>query len=157
MRTRATRPRAACYDRTVIHEFELPAPGHLCEVVVDHPRWSVVKRRSDGSVDFVSPLPCPYNYGSITGWRSGDGDELDAVVLGPRLAAGSRVRVAAVAVVGFLDAGVHDPKVICSAAGLTAAQRAGLALFFRGYAGFKATLARARGQTAATRYLGWLR
>lgn len=138
-------------------ELLLPAPGDLCDVVVDHPRWSLIKRRSDGSVDFVSPVPCPYNYGSISGWRSGDGDELDAVVLGPRLAAGTRLRVAAVAVVGFLDGGLHDPKVICSAAALTAGQRARLELFFRSYAGVKGALARMRGRDGDTRYLGWLR
>lgn len=138
-------------------DLELPAPGELCDVIVDHPRWSVIKRRSDGSVDFVAPVPCPYNYGSISGWRSGDGDELDAVVLGPRVAAGTRVRLAAVAVVGFLDGGVHDPKVICSAAGLTPGQRTRLELFFRSYAGFKGALARARGRSGETRYLGWLR
>jgi len=146
-----------CYHQPVLCDLELPAPGHLCDVTVDHPRWSIVKRRSDGSVDFVSPLPCPYNYGSIAGWRSGDGDELDAVVLGPRLPAGTRLQVAAVGVIGFLDIGVHDPKVICSAAALTPAQRAGLVVFFRSYAGFKVLLARARGQAGATRYLGWLR
>jgi inorganic pyrophosphatase len=138
-------------------DIELPAPGDLCDVTVEYPRWSLVKRRSDGTVDFVAPLPCPYNYGHIAGWRSGDGDDLDAVVLGPRLAAGSRLRIAAVAVVGFLDGGVHDPKVICSTGGLTAGQRSQLALFFRSYAGFKGVLARARGRAGDTRYLGWLR
>ena len=42
-------------------------------------------------------------------------------------------------------------------AALTPAQRAGLVVFFRSYAGFKVLLARARGQAGATRYLGWLR
>ena len=138
-------------------DLDLPAPGAVLDVTVDHPRWSVVKRRSDGTVDFVSPLPCPYNYGSIAGWWSGDGDLLDAVVLGPRLAAGSRVQVVAVGVVGFLDLGVHDPKVICSTGALTASQRAGITAFFRGYAGFKQLLAGVRGKPGATRYLGWLR
>lgn len=138
-------------------DLELPAPGDLCDVTVDHPRWSMIKRRSNGEVDFVSPVPCPYNYGSIAGLRSGDGDLLDAVVLGPRLPAGTRLQVPAAAVIGFLDVGVHDPKVICSAAPLTAAQRTGLAMFFRTYAGFKILLAQARRQTGATRYLGWLR
>lgn len=148
---------AACYDGAVDHDFELPALGHLCDVRVDHPRWSMVKRREDGSFDFVSPLPCPWNYGSITGWRSGDGDSLDAVVLGPRLSYGTRVKVAAVAVAGFLDDGLHDPKVICSAGPLTSSQRSGLALFFRSYAGFKGVLGKARGRQGATRFLGWLR
>lgn len=147
----------ACYHGVVHSDIELPALGHLLEVRVDHPRWSVVKRREDGTFDFVSPLPCPYNYGSIAGWRSGDGDSLDAVVLGPRLAFGTRVQVAAVAVAGFLDDGLHDPKVICSAGALTAAQRTGLTLFFRSYAGFKGVLGKARGRRGTTQFLGWLR
>ena len=44
--------------------------------------------------------------------RSGDGDRLDAVVLGPRLAHGARARVNMVARVLFTDAGQDDPKLI---------------------------------------------
>ena len=138
-------------------DLDLPAPGEVCEVTIEYPRWSMVKRRSDGSLDFVAPLPCPYNYGSISGRRSGDGDLLDAVVLGPRLPAGSHHSLQALAVVGFLDLGVHDPKVICSASPMTARERAGLEMFFRSYARFKQALAWTRGRREATRYLGWLR
>lgn len=138
-------------------DLDLPARGERCEVVVEYPRWSMVKRRSDGSLDFVAPLPCPYNYGSIFGRRSGDGDLLDVVVLGPRLPLGATCSLIAVGVIGFLDLGVHDPKVICSEGALTSRQRTGLELFFRAYAGFKRALAATRGQPGATRYLGWLR
>mgnify|MGYP003596279351 CR=1 FL=1 len=138
-------------------DLDLPAPGEVCEVTVEYPRWSMIKRRGDGSIDFVSPLPCPYNYGSIADRRSGDGDLLDAVVLGPRLPVGARLQLIAVGVVGFLDLGVHDPKVICSAGPLSARERAGLELFFRVYARFKHALARLRGRPEATGYLGWLR
>jgi len=144
-------------------DLDLPDRGERCEVVVEYPRWSMVKRRSDGSLDFVAPLPCPYNYGSIFGRRSGDGDLLDAVVLGPRLPLGATRSLVAVGVIGFLDLGVHDPKVICislerAAAGtLSSRERTGLELFFRAYAGFKQALAAARRQPGATRYLGWLR
>ncbi|HSP80345.1 MAG TPA: inorganic diphosphatase, partial [Myxococcaceae bacterium] len=78
------------------------------EILVESPRWSLVKRRSDGSVDFISPLPCPYNYGCIPGLGSGDGDPLDVVVLGPRLRRGPRLRVPVVGVIGFLAAGGSD-------------------------------------------------
>ncbi|MFY0541612.1 hypothetical protein [Nannocystis pusilla] len=47
--------------------MDLPEIGARCRVKIEYPRWSVVKRRSDGSVDFVSPLPCPYNYGHVPG------------------------------------------------------------------------------------------
>jgi len=138
-------------------ELELPAPGEVCEVTIEYPRWSMVKHRSGGAIDFVSPLPCPYNYGSLAGRRSGDGQNLDAVVLGPRLPAGACLQLAVVGVIGFLDLGVHDPKVIFSPGGLSARERAGLELFFRGYARFKSGLARLRRQSEATGYLGWLR
>jgi hypothetical protein len=41
--------------------------GASCRVSIEVPRWGFVKRRADGGVDFVSPIPCPYNYGSILG------------------------------------------------------------------------------------------
>ncbi len=138
-------------------DLDLPGRGERCEVVVEYPRWSMVKRRSDGSLDFVAPLPCPYNYGSIFGRRSGDGDLLDAVVLGPRLPLGTTHSLVAVGVIGFLDLGVHDPKVICTTGQLSTRERVGLELFFRAYATFKQGLAAARRQPGATRYLGWLR
>lgn len=134
----------------------LPAIGEVCEVLIEHPRGSMVKRRSDGRVDFVSPLPCPYNYGHVPGVMSGDGDPLDAVVLGARVAAGTRLRAPVVAVIGFVDAGLADPKLVCSAGPLTAAQRRGLALFFRVYALGKRALAAARGRAGETSFVGWL-
>ena len=35
------------------------------DVVIEIPRWSFLKRGSTGHVDFISPLPCPFNYGSV--------------------------------------------------------------------------------------------
>lgn len=135
--------------------MELPEIGARCAVIIEYPRGSFVKRRSDGRVDFVSPLPCPYNYGHVPGVMSGDGDPLDAVVLGRRLATGTRVELAVVAIVGFVDAGQDDPKVIFSARPLSPAQRAGLALFFRVYALAKRALAAARGLAGPTRFAGF--
>jgi inorganic pyrophosphatase len=132
---------------------ELPSEP---EVLIETPRWSLVKWRGDGRVDFISPLPCPYNYGCIPDVRSDDGDPLDVVVLGPRLRRGQRVRVPVVGVVDFIDAGRGDPKVICSARPLGALDRAGLERFFRFYARFKRVLHRIRGQVPDTRFRGWL-
>lgn len=135
----------------------LPRVGESCEVVIEYPRWSAVKRRSDGSVDFVSPVPCPYNYGHVPGVMSGDGDPLDAVVLGGRLPAGARVRVAVMGVVDFVDGGLADPKLICSATGRwSARERRGVELFFTAYALGKRALAAMRGQTGVTRFSGWM-
>jgi inorganic pyrophosphatase len=135
-----------------------PLPGlpSQPEVVIETPRWSLVKWRGDGRVDFVSPIPCPYNYGSIPGVHADDGDPLDAVVLGPPLRRGQRVRVPVVGVVDFIDAGRGDPKVICSAWPLGERERVGLERFFRFYARFKRVLHRVRGQVPDTRFRGWL-
>ncbi|MBK8260849.1 MAG: inorganic diphosphatase [Nannocystis sp.] len=137
---------------------ELPALSERPTVVIEAPRFSTVKRRSDGTIDFVSPLPCPYNYGSIPGTISGDGDPLDAVVMGRRLAYGTVVRsMPVVGVIDFIDGGKADPKVIVAARPLSARERWGLENFFRVYALGKRALARARGEDPATRFAGWLR
>ena len=138
------------------HSSPLPGLPAEPEVLIECPRWSLVKRRADGSIDFISPVPCPYNYGSIPGFQSGDGDPLDVVVLGPRLRGGSRLHMPVVGVVDFLDAGQADPKVICSARPLGERERLGVERFFRLYARFKQVLHWARGEAADTRFRGWL-
>jgi inorganic pyrophosphatase len=124
------------------------------EVLIDVPRGSFIKRHDDGSVDYVSPLPCPFNYGSVPGTLSGDGDRLDAVVMGPRLAQGATVRVPVRAVVHFTDAGDSDPKYVCSPAPLSTRDRAVVTTFFRVYAYLKGALNLARGKRGVTRYGG---
>jgi inorganic pyrophosphatase len=124
-------------------------------VRIELSRWSLVKRGSDGRIDFIAPLPCPYNYGCIPDLASGDGDPLDAVVLGPRLPEGRTVRLPVVGIVDFIDGGRPDPKVVCSALPLSAADRAGLIAFFAVYARCKSLLAFVRGRTGVTRSLGF--
>ena len=127
-----------------------------CPVVhIELSRWSLVKRGSDGRIDFIAPLPCPYNYGSIPHLASGDGDPLDVVVLGPKLPEGRILSLPVVGVIDFTDGGRPDPKVVCSARPLSAADRAGLVAFFAVYARCKALLALARGRKGATRSLGF--
>ncbi|KAA0206076.1 hypothetical protein EDM68_03655 [Candidatus Uhrbacteria bacterium] len=68
-------------------------PENLPERVdfeIEVPRGGFVKRGPDGRVDFVSPVPCPFNYGSAIGYWSADGDPTDVIVLGPRLGRGHR-------------------------------------------------------------------
>jgi inorganic pyrophosphatase len=126
----------------------------VIEVVIDVPRGSFIKRDDDGKIDYVSPLPCPFNYGSVPGTLSGDGDRVDALVLGPRLAAGSRVMVPIVGRVRFLDAGESDPKYICSTRPLRRRDRLLVAGFFAAYAYMKGALNLARGKRGPTRYRG---
>lgn len=134
----------------------LPGLSHEPECLIEQPRFAWVKRRADGSVDFISPFPCPYNYGCIPGHTSDDGDPLDVVVLGSRLSRGSRVKLPVVGVADFIDAGRGDPKVICSAHPLSDRERTGLEYFFRVYALFKRGLQRVRGEVPDTRFRGWL-
>lgn len=136
---------------------EMLSAGEMVSVVIEVARGSFVKRRPSGTVDFVSPFPCPYNYGSIVGSLGEDADPLDAIVLGPRLPYGLRVRVRVFGCVEFLDAGVPDPKWVCGAGSLCEADKAGVERFFHVYAGFKRVLYTLRrtpvGRTAC---LGWV-
>lgn len=125
-------------------------------VVIDVPRGSFIKRNDDGSIDFVSPLPSPFNYGHVPGTVSEDHDAIDAVVLGPRLPRGFHATVIVRGTIGFVDAGVADPKWICSDRPLDPGERSRVEGFFRRYAVAKRLIHRVRGKQGPTRYLGWL-
>lgn len=132
------------------------SPGDpLVEVVVEIPRGSFLKRGSTGRIDFVSPLPCPFNYGSVPDYLGLEGDLLDALVLGPRLPLGTRIRVAARGAVGLRDRGMYDDKLVCSAQALTASRRDAVLRFFRVYAFCKHFLNLYRGRPGPTRCEGW--
>ncbi|MEM8609843.1 MAG: inorganic diphosphatase [Myxococcota bacterium] len=130
--------------------------GSRVTVVIDVPRGSFVKRGDDGSVDFIYPLPCPFNYGHIPGTVAEDGDADDAVVLGKRLPQGSRTESIPWARIHFVDAGKNDFKWICASAPLSRLDRLQVASFFRVYAAAKRAINRIRGKRGVTRYLGWL-
>jgi inorganic pyrophosphatase len=125
-------------------------------VVIDVPRGSFIKRSDDGGVDFVSPIPCPFNYGHVPGTLADDGDACDAVVLGPKLSLGSTASVVTRARIDFVDAGRSDPKWVCAGAPLSRFDRLQVAGFFRCYAVAKRLINRVRGKRGPTRYLGWL-
>jgi inorganic pyrophosphatase len=131
----------------------MPAPE--VEVVIEIPRGSFVKRGSTGHVDFVSPLPCPFNYGSVPQYVGREGDLLDAVVLGPRLALGTRTRVPAWGAVVLTDRGMSDDKLICGREPLSAGQRRRVLRFFRFYAKCKGLLNLARGRPGRNACDGW--
>lgn len=127
----------------------------LVEVVIEIPRWSFLKRGSTGAVDFVSPLPCPCNYGSIPDRLGLEGDLLDAVVLGPRLARGTRLHIPARAAVGLAERGLYDDKLICSHRPISHATRARLMVFFRLYITMKRGLNLVRGLPTDGACTGW--
>jgi inorganic pyrophosphatase len=127
----------------------------MVEVIVEIPRWSFLKRGTTGHVDFVSPFPCPFNYGSVPTHVGLEGDLLDALILGPRLARGSRVTVRAFGAVGLTDRGLYDDKLICSRKPLRYWQRTMVLPFFHFYALCKRLLNYYRGRPGPTRCEGW--
>jgi len=129
--------------------------SRLFEIVIEVPRWGFVKRGAGDQIEFISPLPCPYNYGAIPEYLGMDGDLLDAVVLGPRRPRGTRLKLRAYGVIGFTDRGLYDDKLICAERPLTAAERARVLTFFRIYALFKRVLNFLRGRRGLTCCEGW--
>jgi inorganic pyrophosphatase len=125
------------------------------EVAIEIPKWSHLKRGSDGRLDFISPLPCPYNYGSVPDLLGMEGDLLDALVLGPRLPRGSRVRVRAYGAVGLDDRGLYDDKLICAAHRPSRLELRRVIGFLRIYGLAKGLLNRLRGQAGPTGSRGW--
>jgi inorganic pyrophosphatase len=125
------------------------------EVVIEVPRGSFLKRGSTGHVDFVSPLPCPFNYGSVPTHLGLEGDLLDAVVLGPRLPLGTRLRVTVWGAVTQTDRGMIDDKLICSARPPSPAQRRLVLGFFRFYAVCKGLLNLVRRRPGRNACEGW--
>lgn len=125
------------------------------DVVIEIPRGSFLKRGSSGHIDFVSPLPCPYNYGSIHQYIGGEGDYLDAVVLGPRLPIGTRVRVNAYGAVGLSERFMYDDKLICALRPISSQERRNVIRFFRVYAFCKGVLNVFRRRAGRSWCHGW--
>jgi len=117
-------------------------------------RGSFLKRGSTGHIDFVSPFPCPFNYGSVPNYLGLEGDLLDALVLGPRLPLGARIRVRAWARDadrprhGRRQAGVQRPPA-------DPAEKAFVLRFFRFYARCKGVLNIVRGHPGRNACEGW--
>lgn len=125
------------------------------DVVIEIPRGSFLKRGSTGHVDFVSPLPSPFNYGSVPDRLGGEGDLLDAVVLGPRLPAGTRVAVPVRGAVGLAERRLYDDKLICSERPVGPAARVAVVAFFHLYIHAKRGLNLVRGLPTDGRCTGW--
>ena len=126
------------------------------EVLIEVPRGSFLKRDPSGRVHFVSPLPCPFNYGAIPEYLGLEGDLLDAVVLGPRLPFGTRVRVRAWGAIALSDRGLTDHKLICSHTPVTPQEHDRVLRFFSFYARCKGWLNRLRHRPGRNACDGWL-
>jgi len=126
------------------------------EVVIEVPRGSFVKRNALGRIEYISPVPCPFNYGSVPSRIGFDGDPLDAVVLGGRLCRGTRIIVAVVGAVRMSDHGEQDHKLICSSRPVGKWMRAWILLFFRFYAKCKGLINFCHGRCGINRCMGWM-
>jgi inorganic pyrophosphatase len=125
------------------------------EVVIEVPRGSFLKRGSSGRIDFVSPLPCPFNYGAVPTLLGLEGDLLDALVLGPRLRFGTRMRVKAWGAVTLTDRGMSDDKLICSDHPPSGAECRNVLRFFHFYAKCKGMLNLWRRRPGRNACEGW--
>jgi len=143
-------------DRDRIPELDASGATPTVEVVIEVPRGSFLKRGSTGHIDFVSPFPCPFNYGSVPAFVGLEGDLLDAVVLGPRLPYGTRVRVTARGAVMLTDRGMTDDKLICSDRPVSAKERRMVLRFFHLYAKCKGLLNLLRRRPGRNACDGWL-
>lgn len=126
------------------------------EVVIEVPRGSFLKRGFTDKLDFVSPFPCPFNYGAVHQYVGLDGDLLDAIVLGSRLPRGARVEVKALGAVGLTDRDMYDDKLVCSQQPLQRWERTTVLLFFHFYGWCKRLLNFCRGLRGRTMCEGWL-
>jgi len=128
-------------------------PEHL-EVRIEVTRGGWIKRRPDHSIDFISPLPSPFNYGSALGREAADGDPEDALVLGGALDVGDVVQTVVWGRVNFIDAGVEDHKWLCGAVPPSDRDWAKVERFFQRYVWAKRILYLFRRVPGEVRFLG---
>ena len=102
-------------------------------IYIETPKGAFVKRNEHLAVDFVSPIPCPFNYGHIKHEIGGDGDPLDALLLGKRYPVGTEINADVVGCVYFLDAGLQDDKLILAHRKPSKMERSVINWFFQSY------------------------
>ena len=130
-----------------------PYPEQL-QIQVEVPKGGRIKRGPDGHIDFISPFPCPFNYGSVIGSTALDGDPEDALIVGGRIAIGEFVDSTVWGRVNFLDAGVADHKWVCGPRAPTENEWLIIRLFFRNYVWAKRILYWIRATSGRVEYLG---
>lgn len=128
----------------------------MVRVQVEVPKGNHIKRNAQGEVAFISPIPCPFNYGSVPDTISEDGEPLDAIVLGGSLPLGHSGDYRVVGLIDFVDAGHEDPKLVCIQSRFTEEDREVLISFFTRYAKIKAPLNRMRFKGSPTLFRGFL-
>lgn len=128
--------------------------GERVRMRVEVPRGGFLKRELDAGIDYVSPVPSPFNYGCIPELPAPDGDPADALLLGPRVEAGERVEGTVWGVVRFVDDDLPDDKLVVGPLPPSAAEWRAVRTFFRAYARARRALNLARGRRGRTVFLG---
>lgn len=125
------------------------------KIIIDTPKWSFIKRKDDGSIDYISPFPCPFNYGSFLETEGEDGDREDIVVLGKKLKRGvQECEADRVCIVRFYDKGDFDPKYVYSNEDLTRIDLLKLYSFFLLFSILKLALNTLKGKKGKTKFVG---
>lgn len=113
----------------------------LMQIIVETPKWSFRKleQTSRGYERiFSSPTPTPFNYGFIDGTKGDDGMPLDVVILGEKLAEGTKIEASIIGRVVFIDDGIRDDKYIATLDGKR--HEMAIRIFFTVYAMAKLVL-----------------
>ena len=108
-------------DGTINVVVEIPA-GTTAKYEVDHKTGLMVLEQKNGKPRYVQFLPYPGNYGLIPRTImarefGGDGDPLDAIVLGDAVARGSVIKARPLGVLLLKDHGEEDSKILMAAEG----------------------------------------
>ncbi|HQR44892.1 MAG TPA: inorganic diphosphatase [Thermoanaerobaculia bacterium] len=103
-------------DGTVNVVIEIPA-GTIAKYMVDIKSGMIELEQKNGLPRYVQYLGYPCNYGNIPRSillksKGGDGDAVDALVLGPSVPTGSVVRGRAIGMLSLIDTGEKDDKVV---------------------------------------------
>ena len=100
------------------------------KIIIETPKFGFVKRKDNGSIDYISPIPSLFNYGSVPNTEGADGDREDAILLGRRRKFDEVIEADVQGVVKFWDKGEYDPKHILGEKPPIFTERVVLRLFF---------------------------
>ena len=123
-------------------------------VQVEVARGDRVKRRPDGSIDFVTPFCSPFAYGSVLDTTAPDGDPEDALVVGAEPERGACVEYAVWGRVLFVDAGLDDCKWVVGPCAPEPEDWLRIEAFFQRYAWAKRVLYALRFSPKVVRFDG---
>jgi inorganic pyrophosphatase len=103
-------------DGTVNVVIEIAA-GTTAKYMVELKSGNIELEQKNGGPRYVQYLGYPCNYGNIPRSmllksKGGDGDAVDALVLGPSVPTGTVVRGRAIGVMSLIDTGEKDDKVV---------------------------------------------